>query len=269
MKLLLCTPDHFEVIYAINAYMKVGEVDRAQVQHQWEALKNTYEMIGCEVEVIDGAEGFPDMVFCANQSLPFMKDGKPQAVLSNMFAEQRKGEVPIIQKWLEEHGYETHSLPEDESFESMGDTIYSGDRSFLWGGYGFRTTREVQEHVEEITGMEVKPLMLVNEHCYHLDVSLCVLNEKTAIAHKEAFDEASWQLLQENIEDLIEVNREETLNFACNAHCPDGKNVIIQQGNPEVSDAMRKRGFTVHEIETSEFIKAGGSVFCMKLELPA
>jgi N-dimethylarginine dimethylaminohydrolase len=52
--------------------------------------------------------------------------------------------------------------------------------------------------------------------------------------------------------------------FACNATCPDGKNVIIQKGCTNVNSALRDAGFTVHEVDTGEYLKSGGSVFCMK-----
>lgn len=269
MKLLLTTPKHFQVSYVINPHMTPGEVDADLVQSQWDSLKSLYEMIGCSIELIEGAEGLPDMVFCANQSFPFYKDGKYQVILSNMFAKERQAEPAHFENWYMEHGYtHIHELPEDICFEAMGDMIHSGDKQFLWGGHGFRTDVRAYDFVEDITGKEVKRLKLVSEHGYHLDVCLCVINERTAMAYKPAFDEASWKLIQENIEDLIELSHEDMMNFAANAFSPDGKNVLMQAGCEEASDALRARGLVVHDVDTSEFMKAGGSVFCMKLELP-
>jgi len=41
--------------------------------------------------------------------------------------------------------------------------------------------------------------------------------------------------------------------------------VLLQRGCERTSAALRAAGFTVRELETSEFLKSGGSVFCMKL----
>jgi N-dimethylarginine dimethylaminohydrolase len=68
------------------------------------------------------------------------------------------------------------------------------------------------------------------------------------------------------IPDLIEANEHEAEHlFACNATCPNGKDVIIQAGCAVVNAELRKRGFTVHEVSTDEYLKSGGSVFCMKM----
>ena len=53
--------------------------------------------------------------------------------------------------------------------------------------------------------------------------------------------------------------------FACNAHCPDEKHVIIQKGNAQSVALIKQHNFIPIEIDTSEFIKSGGSVYCMKL----
>lgn len=53
--------------------------------------------------------------------------------------------------------------------------------------------------------------------------------------------------------------------FVCNCHCPDGKNVIVQKGSKDFKNKIKTAGFDIIEVNTSEFIKSGGSVFCMKL----
>ena len=59
--------------------------------------------------------------------------------------------------------------------------------------------------------------------------------------------------------------REAHALLACNACCPDGRNVLMQRGCERTGAALRAAGFTVRELETGEFLKSGGSVFCMKL----
>jgi N-dimethylarginine dimethylaminohydrolase len=44
--------------------------------------------------------------------------------------------------------------------------------------------------------------------------------------------------------------------------------IVIQKGSNKLTQRLRQSGFTLHEVETSEFMKAGGSVFCMKMGLP-
>ncbi|NDB82577.1 MAG: amidinotransferase, partial [Alphaproteobacteria bacterium] len=47
--------------------------------------------------------------------------------------------------------------------------------------------------------------------------------------------------------------------------CPDQKHVIIQKGCQKTLQLLKDHDFVPLEVDTSEFIKSGGSVFCMKL----
>ena len=43
------------------------------------------------------------------------------------------------------------------------------------------------------------------------------------------------------------------------------KTAILQHGSTVTVDVLDKEGYNVIEIDTSEFMKSGGSVFCMKM----
>src|SRR5260370_31141791 len=64
---LMCPPEHFDVTYAINPWMRLdAPVDRDLAMRQWETLRQTYASLGHSVSVIDPVPGLPDMVFAAN-----------------------------------------------------------------------------------------------------------------------------------------------------------------------------------------------------------
>jgi hypothetical protein len=64
---LMCRPEHFEVRYAINPWMRPDEpVDRERALAQWDALRQTYVDLGHRVDLIDPVPGLPDMVYAAN-----------------------------------------------------------------------------------------------------------------------------------------------------------------------------------------------------------
>ena len=108
-------------------------------------------------------------------------------------------------------------------------------------------------------------LELTNPAFYHLDTCLCLLTHDTAMIVRSALTASGQDLIEALIPNVIEVPEKEGLEqFACNAHCPDGTTVVIQAGCQTTVARLRERGFEIAEIETSEFIKAGGSVFCMK-----
>lgn len=272
-KVMVVNPEFFDVKYVINPHMEghIGDIDKKLAMDEWIRLKKAYESLGLYVHEVAGAKEFPDMVFCANQSLPnITADGTKQVVMSVMNADQRKGEVPIIEEVYRESSYEFSYLDDKEfkSFEGMGDAIWHFKKRLIWGGYGYRTSIDVYDLISEIFSTPVIALELIDPKFYHLDTCFCVLDEETVLIYPKAFTEEGLKNIRAIFPNIIEANQHEAEHlFACNATCPDGKNVFIQEGCTEANQAMREAGFTVHEFNTEEYLKSGGSVFCMKMLL--
>lgn len=272
-KVLLVKPTYFDVQYVINPHMEghVGDVDKVAAQNEWEHLKNAYEELGLYTHVLNGVRGYPDMVFCANQSFPnITEDGTKQVIMSVMNADERKGEVPYIQKVYEESSYEIVHLDHNrfKSFEGMGDALWHFKKRLIWGGYGYRTSKDVYTCISEDLNTPVIALELVDPKFYHLDTCLCILDTETAMIYPNAFTEEGCELIYTIFPRVIEASKYEAEElFACNATSVDGKNVFIQQGCVDANAKLKEAGFRVHEFSTFEFLKSGGSVFCMKMLL--
>lgn len=270
-------PDGFDIVAAINPHMRTAdgrlrEIDKQRARAQWEALRQAYGDIGLEVSVLRSHPDCPDMVFCANQTLPFIdREGCAAVLLSNMADPQRHREVASLQLQLEEKGVRTYSLPERSAstlFEGMGDALWVPERRLICGGYGFRTDARVYEAIQALTGAPVVLFALNHPRFYHLDTCLSLLDPQTVLACRTGFTAEGWADLHRLFKRVIEVPLEEAdaPGFACNAHCPDQKHVLLQEGNPVTTAALRAHGFKPIELDTSEFIKSGGSVFCMKMQ---
>jgi len=271
-KVLMCKPDYFDVTYYGNEFMKdnIGKTDKAEAMRQWKSLKEIYGSLGYEVALIPPAEGLVDMVFTANQSLPFLdQQGGKNVILSKMKNEQRQNEVKYFREYYDKLGYKIHELPDDvKYFESMGDCVIDFTRNILFGGHGFRTDEITYDYIADYTNFNIVKLKLINPFLYHLDTCLSVLNKDTAVIAEDAFDTQSLTTLKSYFQNIIIADTQENLKyFVCNCHCPDGKNVIVQSGSIKFKEDIKKSGFSLIETETAEFIKSGGSVFCMKLML--
>ena len=269
-RVLMCTPDAFDVVDVKNAFMEgnVGTVDRERAREQWEALRRAFEAAGHEVVTIDGQPGLEDMVFSANQVLPGMgDDGRPYVVLSHMRHPSRRREVPYFRAWFEQHGYRILELPDSvDLFEGQGDAIWHPGKALLWGGYGHRTSLAAYEAISELLGAPVIALELIHESFYHLDTAFCALAPDAALAYPGAFTAEGLEMIRSVFPRVIEVgDRDATEAFACNAHALDGRTVVIQRGADETVARLVAAGFDPVEVETGEFIKSGGSVFCMKI----
>jgi len=277
MKALMAHPDSFDVEYAINPHMKdkegrLNKVDKEKALLQWQSLKDTFESLNVKVSVLPAVEGLPDMVFTANQTLPFLKEGseasgesKTQIVLSQMNSEKRQDEVNYFNEWAHKNNMETYTYKTQGSFEGMGDALWNYETNEIYGGSGFRTSDAVYDEIEKIIDKKIHRLKLVSEDFYHLDTCMAIVNKDTAFVVKEGFDEPSFKFLTTKFKNLIEIPLDEAINgFAGNMCAVNGTDIIIQQGNDFTVSKAKELNLKVHEIDTSEYIKSGGSVFCMK-----
>lgn len=274
-RVLMVNPQHFDVLYSLNPHMvdksgNLKKVDRKKAQLQWETLKRTYLALGFKVDVIEATSEFPDMVFAANQSFCWWDSTtqSPKVLLGKMANQERKGEVPYFEKWYRANNYNVSVLETDCAFEGTGDAILHPTNGSVLGGIGKRTDKRAYIEISERYKIPVIPLELVTEDFYHLDTCLSILNAETVAIYPKAFTKEGVTLIQALFPHVIEVSQKEATSFlACNSHSPDGKHVIVQQGAEAFTTEIENLGFEPIELDTSEFIKSGGSVFCMKMML--
>jgi N-dimethylarginine dimethylaminohydrolase len=269
---LMCAPDYFDVVDVKNPFMEnqLGRVDIPLARKQWQDLTRVLESIGIEVQLIPSVPNCEDMVFCANPIFAGL-DGENRrvAVLSRMRYGSRQREVAAHAAWFERHGYRAIPIGEPGGlFEGSGDALWHPGRRLIWGGYGHRTSKQIYRKLSEVFDAPVMLLELPTESFYHLDTCFGLLDEYTALVYPPALTSAGMDLIRSLIPFVIEVDAEEaTQAMACNAAAFGGKYVVLQRGAPKTGRKLRERGFQVVEVETSEFMKSGGSVFCMKMYL--
>ncbi len=251
---------------------KVGTVDTDLAKEQWQSLKDNYVEIGCEVKTVDAVEDLEDMVFAANQVLPGIDEtGKPFALLGEMRHEKRRLEVPWYRQWFLANGYKIIML--SDALESGSPCrvlkpramlLWHPGRKLLWGGYGSRTDKEAYPLIHKLLNVPIVLLRLNDPRFYHLDTCFCAINEETVMIYEGAFDSDGLRLIKHFFKNVISVSEKDALNFALNAVAING-NVVLQKGSPGTVDALKAAGFNPIEVDTSEFMKSGGSVFCLKM----
>lgn len=273
--ILMADPAEFDVLYAINAHMRAADgtllaVDRPKAREQWWCLREALEGLGLHVDVLSPLDGQPDLVFCANQCLPIpteLTGGAPIALSAQMANAERAAEVPHVIAFMRELGYQPAALKHrNVRFEGMGDGLWHPGRALLWAGNGPRSESAAWAEIEQRFGVKVVQLDLGDPDFYHLDTALAMIDERTCLWAPEAFDARGRGLIEALFETRIAAPAAEARRgFACNALCPDGEHVLIQRGNPITCERLAAHGLTVIELDTTEFTKSGGSVFCMKL----
>lgn len=268
-RLLMCPPDDFDVVDVKNPHMRgnVGRVDRSAARRQWDELRAAFQRCGARVDEITPTRGCEDMVFCANQTFPGVTpDGRRVCLLSNMHHESRRREVPAFADWFRAAGYEVLPRGDAIGFEGSGDAIWHPGRRLIWGGYGHRTESTAYDRVASLFGAPIIRLKLLSDRFYHLDTCLCAIDERTALINPRAFEPHGVALIRSIFERVIDCPTDEAdTGMACNATAIAGRAVVIQRGNPHTVAALRELGYAVEEVDTGEFLKSGGSVFCMKM----
>jgi N-dimethylarginine dimethylaminohydrolase len=274
--ILLVEPTHFDLAYAINPHMD-GEVNQQRAREQWERLRETFERAGADVRVLDPAETAamldgagpdpadrPDMVFAANHAVP-TADGAG-LVLARMATDERAGEPEHLRAWAEQAGYRVEDPP-SVAFEGTGDALWHPGRRLLWGGHGFRTDRAAYDDLAARLDATVVPLELVDDRYYHLDVALAPLSETTALVQPAAFTDEGLAKIRAVFETVLEAPSEESAErLAVNLEVVEGT-AITSAAIPETAALLADAGFDVESVDTGEFLKAGGSVFCLALSL--
>jgi len=262
MRLLMCPPDYYGIEYEINPWMSRNrQSSRRRAYKQWSDLQQILEhRLALGVNLIDPKPGLPDMVFCANAGLVW----RCKFILSNFRHEFRRGEVQHYAEWFRNRGFEIIHVPEEYFFEGEGDLLRCGEVWFA--GYHIRSDILAHQRVAEIIESEILSLELTNEWFYHLDTCFCPLDERHALFYPAAFDSYAREVLAERIPVLIPVSEQEAQRFACNAIVAD-KEIVMNEGCPEVRDQLESLGFTVYATPLDEFIKAGGSAKCLTLNI--
>jgi len=239
--------------------MKVGSVNQEKALQQWETLRTIYQQLDAEVILIPQQKHLPDMVFTVDQGVIKNKT----ILLSSFRHPERQGETPLFQEWFLQHGFQVKTLPKGIYLEG-GDCLHWNKHLFL--GYGFRSDKAATEEISNLLDLPTIPLQLVNDRFYHLDASLFILNDEVAFCYPEAFVAESLQKLHSTIPHLELFSSEQALSFAANTFVIE-KSVITSSADQRFHDSIKKLGYSPIKVEMSEYLKSGGGIHCLSLDL--
>uniref|UniRef100_A0A1I8A810 Amidinotransferase n=2 Tax=Steinernema glaseri TaxID=37863 RepID=A0A1I8A810_9BILA len=260
-RVLMVPPTHFTVEYTINPWMG-GVVDKDKAQKQWSDLKVAIEKEGVKVDTLDHVKGLPDMVFVCNSGI--VRGNK--VYLSRFQHKERTGEQEHYLKWFEQQGFEIYGRDYVDHFEGGGDACFSSYDT-LWAGFGPRSNKSVYEKISALGDFDTVICELKLPQFYHLDTCFCPVSEKAALWYPPAFSVATQEAIKKRLPDSIAVSDKEANAFVCNA-ITIRKTVISPIGvSQDTKDRLAKIGYSVTEVDMSEFMKSGGACQCLVLKL--
>ena len=123
--LLMCPPDHYEIRYVINPWMKLTRQSDPEKAHlQWKKLCDILNSLNCNIHTVQPVRGLPDMVFTANAGFPVGR----RVFLSRFRHKEREAEAGHFRGWFEKNGFEVIDLPEKIFLRAQAMRFLSGTR---------------------------------------------------------------------------------------------------------------------------------------------
>ena len=280
MEIIMCRPMFFDVTRKslTNRMMNPeNPPDRKLAMQQWQILCGNYRRNGLNVRIAEGQPCLEDMTFTANAGLPV----RGHFILSNFLEEERQGEKVFYKKFFETvYGPDkVLSLPDDAIFEGQGDALFI-DKNTLLLAYGVRTNERATEELTSLVHKLDPAIVVVPLHLnpidhyhqgeilfYHLDTCFLYLQKiNTFLVHSDSFRSEAISALQK-LGFILEVTKGDAERFACNSVVVG--NIIFA---PVLDKCLAKEffiynGYQLIEHDMSEFMKSGGAVKCLTLEM--
>lgn len=261
-RILLCPPNYYDIEYEINPWMHVAhKVDPEKVMATYKKVKEIYTSIGIELYEITPQKGLPDMVYSAN----FGEVVGDTFIQSNFKFPQRRREADFAARYFKESfAFNTVTIPENIFFEGQGDLLNDGTRFFF--GWGKRSEQSAKPYLEKFLNAEVIDFELINPYYYHLDTCFAPLTSDLVMINPQSFKPEGLKKVYQSFSTVIETNDQDNQVLACNlVHA--GKNIVFAKGCSEsLREKLHEEGYSLYEVDTTEYIKGGGSVKCISFE---
>ena len=232
-----------------EANLGVPDYHKAVDQHK--SYVYALRECGLNVKELEANENFPDSTFVEDTALltPYC------AIITNPGAPSRRGEIIGMKRVVQEY------YSDIEEILSPG-TVEAGDimmvESHFYVGLSARTNLKGAEQVIHILskyGMTGSLIKL--EKVLHLKTGLAYLENNNLVACGEFLSNPEFKKFN-----IIEIPEEES--YAANCIWINGK-VLIPKGYPNTKQKIIGAGYSVVEIDVSEFRKLDGGLSCLSL----
>lgn len=206
---------------------------------------------GLNVTVLETLNDFPDSTFIEDVALCTSKF----ALITNPGATERNGEKIFIQEPLQKFFSIIEEINPPGSLDA-GDVMMAGNDFYI--GISERTNHEGAEQLINIlqkygmTGTKV-PLHTM----LHLKTGLSYLENNNLLISGEFINNHAFNKFNQ-----IVVCEKEA--YAANSLWVNGK-VLVPMGFPETKTKIQDAGYTIIEIDVSEFQKLDGGLSCLSL----
>ena len=278
--IVMCRPTFFNITRGSKTNRMMNPENPPNIKsakRQWVALHRSFKRFGLNVRIIKGQPYLEDMTFVANAGLPV----RGRFVLSNFLEEERRGEKEFYRQYFSIlcGANKVLSLSDEAIFEGQGDALFI-DKNTLLLGYGIRTNeRAVEEliflmhHIDP--AIKVAPLLFHptgfyppdEKIFYHLDTCLLYLEKGNKfLVYPRPFQDEAIEALR-GLGAIEEVTKVEAESFICNSIVAGDAIFTPDISSCQAGDVIIASGYLMFEHDMSEFLKSGGAVKCLSLDM--
>lgn len=239
------------LINGISSSPELGTPDyeKALLQHEKyiEALKK------CQVKVhiLEANEKFPDSCFVEDVAVCT----KEFAMITSPGAETRKGEEKEIVETLRNYYKNIEFIQKPGTLEG-GDVMMVGNHFYI--GLSERTNKEgARQLIQALETYGMSGSLVEMKEMLHLKTGLSYLEDNTLLVSGEFLSSREFDKFRKI---TIAENEEYSANcIRVNDY------VIIPEGYKETKSKVEDAGFSVIEVDTSEYRKIDGGLSCLSL----
>lgn len=248
-KAIVRTPSKSMVKGLTTADLGLPNYDLALKQHQdyIEALTRC----SLQVTVLPADENYPDSTFIEDTALLTKKC----AIISNPGAPTRKGEIREMYQILKHHYSEITKI-EDPGTVEPGDIMMVGDHFYI--GLSERTNEDgAAQIITLLNKFGYSGSVVLLKEMLHLKTGVAYLENNNLLAFGEFLEEEEFKSFN-----IIEIDEDES--YAANCIWVNN-NVLVPKGFPKTSDKIVGAGYSIIEVDVSEFRKLDGGLSCLSL----
>lgn len=248
-KAIVRTPSESMVNGLTTASLGLPDYELALIQHQ--EYIDALIKCGLQVKILPPDENYPDSTFVEDTALLTKKC----AIISNPGALSRKGEVIEIKHILKDY-FTNIELIESPGIVEPGDIMMVEDHFYV--GLSERTNEDGAAQIITILnkyGYSGSVILL--KDMLHLKTGVAYLENNNLLAFGEFLHEEEFRSFN-----IIEVDEDES--YAANCIWVNN-NIVVPKGFPKTKDKIIDAGYTIMEVDVSEFRKLDGGLSCLSL----
>jgi len=252
-RVVVCTPKEEYARAGNRKEHNIGGLSNPEVAiQQHDTLKNTLRNFGAEVLDVRELAGHPNSVFTRDTAIC-----TPQGYIKLILGlPTRQGEGGWMAQVLNEQEIPCIGEIKPPGTIEGGDVVLAGNVAYI--GRSVRTNEEGIRQFSEIMspmGYAIRVIPLPDT-ILHLDKAIMVLGARQVLY-------CNALIAQQDIKGFDGLAISCRGNTTANIICLGNKQVIVNRSNKLVIDLLSDKGYTVHDLDLSEFAKGMGGPNCL------